>query len=95
MNEQLYRKKGRRYIPIGYEDGWSGFPSEGIWLVTNGDGVDSSECIIKLGDVESLHPAVNLIYYYKDKIVKYLREYDTSGISLNEYVLRMLTKITE
>ena len=26
MNKQLYKKKGKRYIPIGYSDGFDGFP---------------------------------------------------------------------
>lgn len=32
--EQIYRKIGKRYIPIGQE--FTGFPCDGIWLVQNG-----------------------------------------------------------
>ena len=35
MNEQVYKKVGKRYVPIGYSDGWSGFPAEGLWAVHN------------------------------------------------------------
>lgn len=41
MNE-VYEKRGRRYVPIGY--GFTGFPADGIWLVQ--DGRANMTCLI-------------------------------------------------
>lgn len=94
---QLYKKKGRRYIPIGYSDGFTGFPSDGLWLVQQKDGCKSSECIIKIDELERLKPAANFIYEYKDKICDYINKHDpyNSSFSRNEYVLNMLKEITK
>jgi hypothetical protein len=54
MNE-VYKKVGRRYIPVGYE--FTGFPSDGIWLVQ--DGRNSQTCLI--GAKERV-PVFALIY---------------------------------
>jgi len=97
MNEQLYKKVGRRYIPIGYSDGFSGFPSDGIWLVQQKDGCKSSECIIKYEDLETARPAVGMILEYKDRIMKFIlkckhiRLYD---ITIHDFVTLMLKEIT-
>ena len=40
MKDQVYKKVGRKYIPIGYSDGWTGFPADGIChtaKITGGD----------------------------------------------------------
>jgi hypothetical protein len=95
MTEQLYRKKGRRYVPIGYSDGFNGFPSDGFWLVQQRDGVKSSECIIKIDDLENLKPAANFIYAYKDRIVDFMLKNEVSSNSLNQYVLQMIKNITK
>lgn len=104
MNEQVYKKVGRKYVPIGYSDGWSGFPTDGIWLVQGKDGHHSSECIMKIGDLESMQPAANLILGYKEKILDYLSNYHENnsksmfslyGISMNDFVLDMLKEITK
>lgn len=42
--DEVYRKQGGRYIPIGYQ--WRGFPMDGIWLVQ--DGKCSMTCMIGL-----------------------------------------------
>ena len=98
MNQQVYKKVGRKYVPIGYSDGWTGFPSDGLWLVQQKDAHKSSECIIKIDELENIKPAVNLILEYKDKILKYftsnpnIRIYN---ISCNDLVLHMLKEITK
>ena len=40
--ERVYRKVGKRYVEIGME--FTGFPSDGIWLVQ--DGRNSQTCLI-------------------------------------------------
>lgn len=103
MEQQLYKKEGRRYKPIGYNDGWSGFPAEGIWLVQRGDGAHSSECILRIGELQDMQPAVNLILGYKDQILKFLQDtkpFRNENIairntSLNGFVLEMLKEITK
>ena len=98
MKEQVYKKKGRRYIPLGYSDGWSGFPTDGVWIVQQKDGCKSSECIMKLGELQDMQPAVNLILEYKDKITNYLYKNEDVHIynkTYNEFVLEMLKEITK
>jgi len=98
MKEQVYKKKGRKYIPIGYSDGWSGFPADGVWIVQKGDGVKSSECIMRIGELQDMQPAANLILEYKDKITNYLYEskyIEVYNKSYNEFVLDMLKEITK
>ena len=98
MNEQVYKKKGRKYIPIGFSDGWSGFPTDGFWLVNSTDGNKSSECIIKIDELENLKPATNLILEYKQKMIDYISKNENITIynlSLNEFVKDMLKEITK
>ena len=54
MNSQVYKKVGRKYIPLGYSDGWYGFPSEGIWVVYDKPGSHSSTCIAQVGKFQDL-----------------------------------------
>lgn len=51
-NEKLYRKKGRRYEPVGYEH--TGFPAEGVWLVTQGKNYRSERLFMRIGDAPSV-----------------------------------------
>ena len=101
MQEQLYKKIGRRYKPLGYADGWQGFPAEGIWLVKESPGCHSSECILKLGELQDMQPAVNLILAYKDKINDFLSKKRNEGKlhiynnSLDEFTLELLKEITK
>jgi len=97
MNEQVYKKKGRKYIPIGYSDGFTGFPTDGFWLVQQKDGSKSSECIIKIDELESLRPAADLILEYKNKIIRYLAESENCkvyNVSYDAFVSKMLKEIT-
>ena len=56
---QVYRKVGRRYIPIGpLESNW--FPADGIWLVQIKPGRTSQECVLRLGELPDLYPYVQL-----------------------------------
>ena len=98
MNEQLYKRRGRRYLPIGYSDGFMGFPTDGIWLVQQSDGSKSSECIIKYEELETARPAINLILGYKDKIIEHIKnnnKISLHNISINDFVLNMLKEITK
>jgi hypothetical protein len=102
MSDQVYKKKGKRYIPIGYSD-WHGFPTDGIWLVQHKPGVKSSECIIKVEELDSIHPAVDLIFEYKDKITNFIQdelEKEDSdlklyNISSYDFVMKMLKEISK
>lgn len=102
MSEQVYKKKGRRYIPIGPAD-WTGFPTDGIWLVQSKPGVKSSECIIKVDELDSIHLAVDLIFEYQDKLTKFIADEvmkkDSNlklyNESVHEFVMRMLKEISK
>ena len=104
MNEQVYKKKGKRYIPIGYSNGFTGFPVDGIWIVQTKDRGKSSECMMRIGELQDMQPAINLILGYKEKIMKYISDYNSKssnsgislhGVSLNDFVLDMLKEITK
>lgn len=95
MTEQVYKKVKNRYVPIGYSDGWSGFPTDGIWLVQTKPGHKSSECIMKIGDIESMQPTANLILGYKDKIIKFIQNNEVKNESPYDLVNRMLIEITK
>ena len=100
MDEQLYKKnKNGRYSKIGYSDGFSGFPSDGIWLVQQSDGSKFSECIIKYEELETAKPAINLILGYKEKIIDFLRDNQNIckiyNISTGDFASRMLKTISK
>ena len=94
MNQQIYKKVGRKYIPIGYSDGWSGFPADGIWVVETKPGHKSSECMLKIGEVQDMRPTIDMLIGYRDDIVKYLMENRLEGISPKDYVNNMIKEIT-
>ena len=52
---KVYKKVGRRYKEMGRE--FTGFPSDGIWLVRDG----RQSCILKLGDIGKV--SVNALPY--------------------------------
>lgn len=59
MNE-IYRKNGRRYERILYSD-WTGFPSDGVFLVTKPyskgcKNVSGYSCILKIGELPDVYP---------------------------------------
>jgi len=91
---QLYRKtKKGKYKKIGVADEWKGFPTDGFWLVKTKPGNKSSECIIKVDELDNLHPTADLIHEYKDEIVKYLSDNKhvyLDGISYNKLVVDMI-----
>jgi hypothetical protein len=99
MTETLYKKVGKKYIPIGLT-GWDGFPSDGIWIVQAKPGVNSSECVMKVGELENFQPAINLILGYKDKIIKFLISEMNKDLviydkSISEFVTNMLKEISK
>lgn len=94
MNEQVYKKVGRRYVPVGYSDGWIGFPSDGIWIVESKPGHKSEECMLKIGEVQDMRPTIDMLIGYRDDILKYLMNNRLEGISPKEYVNNMIKQIT-
>ena len=96
MVDIVYRKVGRRYKPVGYSDKWFGFPSDGLWLVQTKPGLKSSECIIKINELESIKPAANLILGYKDKLIEILQKNNNFvNISANDLALQILKDLTK
>ena len=92
MNQQLYKKEGRRYIPIGYSDGFTGFPTEGIWIVYNKPGVKSSSCIAKVGEFQDIDYSklATLTKDKHDECCKILRQ---NGKSISELVNEIFIEI--
>ena len=81
MNEQVYKKVGKRYIPIGYSDGWSGFPAEGLWAVYNKPGMSSSSCIVFVGEIKPIDYSLfaSLIANKEEDCLKSLEEVISSS----------------
>jgi hypothetical protein len=82
----------------GYSDGWVGFPSDGIWIVQTKPGSKSSECIMKIGELENFQPAINLILGYKDKLIKFISIQENVRIlneTLYDFVNRLLKEISK
>ena len=50
MKGQVYKKEGKRYIQLGYSDGFTGFPCDGIWAVYTKPGCRSQSCIAQVGN---------------------------------------------
>jgi hypothetical protein len=55
MNDQLYRKVGRKYVKIGYSDGYYGFPCDGLWVVYSNPGSKASSCIGQVGKLKEVN----------------------------------------
>ena len=94
MKSQVYKKVGRRYVPIGYSDGWAGFPADGIWVVQTTPGRKSMECMIRIGEVQDLRPTLDMLVGYRDEIVKYLMTHSMHNISPRDYATEMIKEIT-
>lgn len=62
MPEQLYRKVGRRYVPLDeVEQAWrEGRPLEGIWYVTNRPGSRSQTYLCALDELPLAMPLAQL-----------------------------------
>lgn len=67
-----YRKQGRKYVPVGYE--FSGFPCDGLWLVTTKPGSRGSRCIAFLGEAPAPLKLAGL-EQYGDEIATLLNQY--------------------
>ena len=97
MNEQLYKKKGRRYIPVGYTDGFTGFPTEGIWAVYKNEYAETQECIAKVGEFKNIDYSIiaTLIKENKDKIIDRVDKNLKTGWSVNKIIDVVFTTLLE
>ena len=87
--DQVYYKKGRRYIPFGPQE-WEGFPSDGVWLVQVKPGHRSEELILKLGDLPELYPFAQMMVS-KDDLVKLILEISSKRHSVNDLANAMVS----
>lgn len=81
MSEQLYRKKGNRYIPVKE---FEGFPAEGVWLVHSSKHCNSRSLIAPLDCNGVDIPTLAAIQLLKDKILKEVGKIskENNGVSL-------------
>jgi hypothetical protein len=88
MNSQLYKKEGRKYTPIGYSDGFTGFPCEGIWAVYGSNGGNSETCIAHVGKIKPVDYSLvaSLIVDKKDACLKALNELTAKPYSHDDIV---------
>ena len=60
MSDKVYRKEGKKYVPISFID-WHGFPCDGIWMVKfNSRTEKSASCVSRLGDLPDPYPFYNM-----------------------------------
>lgn len=95
MNGQLYKKVGRKYVPIGYSDGYYGFPMEGIWVVYKGDGMTTSSCIARTGSFKPLDYELlaNLIKEKRDSCLQIANELSNKSITSYEMITAIFEEI--
>ena len=79
--EMLYKKVGRRYIPVGHE--FFGFPADGIWLVSHD--TKASRHIMKIGELPDIKPLVDL-EMHRDAVMEALVNGQRSVMSMNDIV---------
>lgn len=81
MNEQVYKKVRGRYVQLGYSDGYSGFPAEGIWAVYDRPGCKSSTCIASVGSIKPIDYSLlaSLIADKEEPCLRALEEVLTSS----------------
>ena len=95
MTEQLYKKVGRKYIPIGYADGFCGFPAEGIWIVYNKPGSKSETCIAQVGKFKKLDYELlaNLVKEKEDKCLAIFHKINKEGKSAYDLIRELFNQI--
>lgn len=84
MAQELYRKVGKRYVPVGEE--FTGFPADGVWYVQNG--MRSMTHLMKIGDLLDPRPLAELERYRPDacKALAQAMAKENRGISVDEIV---------
>ena len=92
MNQQVYKKVGRKYIPISYSDGFTGFPLEGLWVVYRKPGQKTESCIAQVGQFQNIDYSklASLIKDKQDVVCKILMQ---SGKSISELSNEILVEI--
>lgn len=88
MNKQLYIKKGKKYVPIGYSDGFIGFPCEGLWAVYKKDKNEFQSCIAQVGHFKNIdyNLLASLIKKKEDDCVNAIIKASKEHISLQDIV---------
>ena len=95
MKQQIYKKVGRKYLPIGYSDGFTGFPCEGIWIVYDTPNVKSQSCIAQVGQFEDLDYSklASLIKHKEDECLQAMDEILTKGNYTRAELLKTIFKV--
>ena len=67
INYDLYEKVKGKYKKLEpYQADWRGFPCDGIWLVQTRPGCKSSECILKIGELQDAYPFIQMAQNQSD-----------------------------
>lgn len=89
IDDMTYLKKGGRYIPF---ERFTGFPSEGIWIVYSKPGVSSKSLMKKieadkLGELPEEYVTTRAsLELRKDEVTKALLELENKAVSWNDIV---------
>jgi len=97
--ENVYRKKGSRYIPVGKINShydYDGFKSAGLWLHTerNGGSIRSMTLIAKLEELPSSAVAFGSVAKHSDELTKFLTDLSGLGLSRAETAQEILKWIS-
>lgn len=70
-NDKVYRKSGNKYVEIGH--GWTGFPADGVWLVSGK--TNNKTCIMQMKDLADVHlPSYAKLMLERDNALQRVQE---------------------
>ena len=91
--EILYKKHGRRYEPLGYE--FTGFPSDGVWLVQNESLGVRQSLIMRVGDLIDPKPLIGLEGHREEVEAAVRKELATKRYSVSSLVDAVFKALAE
>jgi len=93
MVDKLYRKVGGRYKEVGTE--FTGFPSDGIWLVKNG--MRSQMLLIGSEEIGEIpHDSLKYMKHHNDVVDIYMKRTNNEGsYNIYDMVKNVLLSLAE
>jgi len=80
MHNEVYKKENGKFVKVGYE--FTGFPSNGLWMVEDG----KQNCLIPMGEIPKF-PESNLIEFlpFKDELTSLISsKWDDKALSVSD-----------
>ena len=89
IEDYLYRRTktpaGRvKYEKVPHSD-WRGFPCDGVWVVQKVSYGHSSQCVLKIGELQTAYPFVQMAHNLDDLACFIMHWYDDQKRKTGEY----------